>query len=984
MEAFSIEHLTFSYPTRPEPALNDVCLTIEQGEFVVLCGPSGCGKTTLLRQLKPSLTPHGQKEGRIVYEGRALEKLDHRVESAAIGFVMQTPENQIVTDKVWHELAFGLESQGYDNSSIRLRVAEMATFFGIQTWFYRQVSELSGGQKQLLALASIMAVQPSVLILDEPTSQLDPIAATEFLQTVGRINRELGCTVILTEHRLEEALFLASRVIVMDRGHVISNDRPEAVAAQLRSSQSGLFGAMPVPMRVWAAVPNSLACPLSVRDGREWLDAMLATQPMAQAAAQPVAQPTARPTMRPTAQAAGPAAQLVAQPTTRSTTQPTTQPAAQPEARSTVQPAVSLNEVWFRYERELPDVIRGVSFEAYPGQITAVLGGNGTGKTTMLSLITGLNRPYRGTVRIEGQDLKKVPASRLFDGLLGVLPQNPQTLFTGKTVEDELMEMLTDQRLSHAEKRKRVLAMTARCRLSELLDFHPYDLSGGEQQRTALAKVLLLKPRILLLDEPTKGFDAEFKVTFAALLRGLTAAGVTVIMVSHDLEFCAEYADRCALFFDGEVITEGEPRAFFSGNSFYTSAANRMARHVMPWAITASDIIEGLGQDVAKSAGNNLILDDEGEGTGYGVEGEESRVAGGALQEEPRQEEPLPKKPLPGKPLPERLRALSPRRLGVAIVSTVFLLLGLVFAALNFEGLWAFISGGDSALRVAQDVALSWRYCGIILLITVSAAGLALALSWKRSKEREFLARSVPEKQKLSGRTLLATAMVLIAIPLTIFVGVVYLDDRRYYLISLLIIIEAMLPFAFIFEGRKPRARDIVVIAVLCAIAVAGRGAFFMLPQFKPVVALVIISAVAFGGESGSLVGAITGFVSNMFFGQGPWTPWQMFAFGSIGFLAGILFQKGLLSRSRGALAVFGALAAFLLYGGIMDTAMVLMFQPNPSREMFLTYYLQGIPFNLVHAVATVVFLLVIARPLLEKLDRVKVKYGLVQFTPPG
>ncbi|MDR1013895.1 MAG: ECF transporter S component [Coriobacteriales bacterium] len=221
--------------------------------------------------------------------------------------------------------------------------------------------------------------------------------------------------------------------------------------------------------------------------------------------------------------------------------------------------------------------------------------------------------------------------------------------------------------------------------------------------------------------------------------------------------------------------------------------------------------------------------------------------------------------------------------------------------------------------------------------------------------------------------------MVLVAIPLTIFVGIAFLDDRRYYLVSLLVLVEAMLPFVFVFEGRRPQAREVVVIAVLCALAVAGRVAFFMLPQFKPVIALVIVAAVAFGGESGFLVGAMTGFVSNMFFGQGPWTPWQMFAFGVIGFLAGVLFQKGLLPRGRGALALFGALAALFLYGGIMDTASVLMFQPAPTWEMFLVAYVQGVPFNLVHALATVVFLLAIARPLLEKLDRIKLRYGLIQ-----
>ncbi len=254
----------------------------------------------------------------------------------------------------------------------------------------------------------------------------------------------------------------------------------------------------------------------------------------------------------------------------------------------------------------------------------------------------------------------------------------------------------------------------------------------------------------------------------------------------------------------------------------------------------------------------------------------------------------------------------------------------------------------------------------------------AVALSWGRGNP-EWTVQVAPSNRKLSKRSIAAAAMILLAIPLTIYVGIYFFGDRKYYFISLLIILESMLPFALIFESRKPQARELVNIAVLCAIGVAGRVAFFMLPQFKPVVAVVIIAGVAFGGEAGFLVGAVTGFVSNMFFGQGPLTPWQMFAFGIIGFLAGILFRKGLLLRSRTALCIYGGLTTFLIYGGIMNPASMLTSQPNLTWEMLWPYYLQGIPFDLVHALATVVFLYIAAEPMLEKLDRIKVKYGLVE-----
>jgi len=235
------------------------------------------------------------------------------------------------------------------------------------------------------------------------------------------------------------------------------------------------------------------------------------------------------------------------------------------------------------------------------------------------------------------------------------------------------------------------------------------------------------------------------------------------------------------------------------------------------------------------------------------------------------------------------------------------------------------------------------------------------------------------QKKRLSKRTVAAMILILLAIPLTIYTGMYFFGDRRYYFVSMLIMIQAMIPFALVFESRKPQARELVIIAVLCAVAVAGRAAFFMLPQFKPVIALVIISGVAFGGETGFLVGAMTGFVSNFFFGQGPWTPWQMFAFGIIGFLAGILFRKGLLKRGRIALSVFGAVATVVIYGGIMNPAAVFMFQSDPTPEMFILAYLQGVPFDLIHAAATVTFMLIISQPMLEKLDRIKVKYGLME-----
>ena len=874
MELFTIRDLTFSYPEQPQPALRSLSLTVERGEFLVLCGPSGCGKSTLLRQLKTVLAPHGRRTGELLLEGRPLDSLSQREQAERIGFVQQSPENQLVTDKVWHELAFGLESLGYDTPTIRRRVAEMASFFGIQTWFHKNVAELSGGQKQLLNLAAVMALQPSVLILDEPTSQLDPIAASDFLATLSRINRELGTTVILTEHRLEEAFGFASRVAVLEKGALLCTGTPAEVGAALKSAGSAMFLAMPAAMRIWSAVDSGAPCPVSVRDGRRWLLDYAAAHPLKAL--------------------------------------PEEGPPPETEA------LISARELWFKYDQDRPDVVKGLSLEVRRGQLLALLGGNGTGKTTSLKLLAGLKKPWRGELEVRGT--------------VGMLPQDPQTLFVRPTVREDLLEVLP-----RAERKDAALErVVSLCRLTELLDRHPYDLSGGEQQRAALAKLLLRDPDILLLDEPTKGLDAEFKQSFGQILQTLQRSGVAILMVSHDIEFCAKYADRCALFFDGNIVTEGSPRAFFSGNSFYTTAANRMARELLPRAVTPEDVIVACGGKTPDTP---------------------------ALPEYRR----LP-------PAPEReaaaTKSLPVWRKALAAVSGLGAL-ALIVQAIRVTDLSKLI-GAEGMTALAGDQLLRYAALAAALLV------FALSVGQKARLPGELVQTPV-EKRRLRQRTAAATVLILLLIPLTLFVGVHFLEGRKYYFISLLILLECMLPFFLIFEGRRPQARELVLIAVLVAMNVAGRAAFFMLPEFKPVVAMTILAGVAFGGETGFLVGAMTMLVSNMLFSQGPWTPWQMFAMGIVGWLAGVLYRKGVLRRSRLSLCVFGVFCSTVVYGGIMNPASALMWAGKLSWPILLSYYITGIPVDLVRAAATAVFLLLGAEPMLEKLDRIKTKYGLAE-----
>ncbi len=541
MEAYKIKDFNFTYPNMNKNTLSNVDLTIKSGEFVVICGETGSGKSTLIRHLKTILAPHGEKKGEIYYYGRLLSEVPYASQVSEIGYVFQSPDNQIVMDKVWHEMAFGLESLGYDNSTIRLRVAEMASYFGIQSWFYKKVSELSGGEKQILSLAGVMVMQPKVLILDEPTSQLDPIAASDFIETVKKINRELGITIIIAEHRLEDIIPLSDRLVVMDKGSIAADGIPEEAGKKLRRTGHPMFCAMTSAMRIYAGVENDLPCPITVNQGRIWFDLFMKGRSINKGSPNKKENGTAK------------------------------------------NAVVELEDVWFRYDKNSPDVLRGLSLKVGEGEFYCILGGNGTGKTTALSVISGIEVPYRGKVIIRAKGSERLTA---------MLPQNPQCLFVKSTVKEDLLEMISGEKLTESEKQEKITKIADITKLNDLLSMHPYDLSGGEQQRAALAKVLLTEPEILLLDEPTKGLDSFFKENLARILKSLTLCGLTIIMVSHDIEFCAKHGDICALLFEGSMVTIRKAGDFFAGNSFYTTAANRMVRHMHPEAVTVEDVID--------------------------------------------------------------------------------------------------------------------------------------------------------------------------------------------------------------------------------------------------------------------------------------------------------------------------------------------------------------------------------------------------------
>lgn len=557
MEILRVDGLKFSYPNQLKKALNNINFSIDEGDFVLICGESGCGKSTLLRHLKPELSPHGQVSGDIYYYSQKINDYSSKQLASEIGYVLQNPDSQIVTDKVWHELAFGLENMGLDTQSIRLRVAEMASFFGIQGWFRKNVNDLSGGQKQLLNLASIMAMQPKILILDEPTSQLDPIAAKDFIDTLVRINKELSTTIIMTEHNLEDIYSVCDKVIVMEDGKVICNDTNYKVVDILSGDKNHkMFKSLPTPSKIYNQLNGYLECasksPLTVKDCRQWLN------------------------------------DSMDEVTITKLDDTETEINIDEKDREI---AIELKDVYFQYNKISEPTIRDLSFKVYKGEIYSILGGNGTGKSTTLSLVARQRKPQRGKIFINNIEMKKYNNKSLYENNLALLPQNPQSLFVFETVREDLEEVLILKNKDREYIDKEVKRVSKLLDIEHLLEHHPYDLSGGELQRAGMAKVMLLNPKIILLDEPTKGLDAYCKEEIGKMLMKLRDMGVTIVVVSHDIEFSARYSDRCAMFFDGSIVSEGTPKEFFLGNNFYTTVSNRIARNIFEDTLIYEDVV---------------------------------------------------------------------------------------------------------------------------------------------------------------------------------------------------------------------------------------------------------------------------------------------------------------------------------------------------------------------------------------------------------
>ena len=792
---YKIKNLIFNYPNKTYPAIDDVSMEIHPGDFVTIAGNCGSGKTTLLKMLKPELTPKGKVSG-------SVEFADVIKDSLNIGYVSQNPDNQIVTDKVWHELAFGLESLGLKNNEIRNRVAETASFFGIQNWFDKEVNTLSGGQKQILCLASVMAMGVSVIILDEPTSQLDPIAASEFINVLKKINTELGTTIIIADHSTRELIDSSTKLVVMDEGKLVKDIDPRTITMD---DLNDIISFMPCPARVYAGLSklglekaeeriDSTNCPLNIKEGRRFIKDV---------------NDNYNGTLKDSNRSRNVANEQI----------------------------LSCKDVFFSYNKSQGNVLKGASLQVNKGEIYTILGGNGTGKTTLFNILSGNYKDFQGKIYNKAQ--KTV-----------LLNQEPMAMFIKDTVWKEVISIAKDE-----HKAKEVLEFFD---LYKYKDVHPYDLSGGEKQKLALALVLLCNPDIMLLDEPVKGMDNDIKNETGKKLRELADSGITILIITHDLEFAARYSDKCAMMFNGEITSQDKPFEFFENNSFYTTDAVRMTKGIIHGILLPENIVE-----YYNNTGKKIELDNKIKKT--------------------------------------------PTKNNNDVIKSVEIL----------------------------------------------------------------------EKRKESGKEVLLSILTIALVIATILFGYFKLNDEKYLFISLLVLIEIMAPFYIIFEKHDYSIRWLVVIAVLTAIAVAGRAVFYMFPEFKPVAALVIIAGYCLGAETGFMVGSLTMLVSNMLFSQGPWTPWQMFAMGLVGFLSGVLFYQRRYKLRLIVEVIYGFLAVVILYGGIMNVSAVFLSHSTINIPTVLSFIATGFPLDLIHGVATVIFIVLLSKPLEEKIERIVIKYKL-------
>ena len=584
MPIIEFKNFSFAYPDKNENTIENIDFKIDEGEFVVMYGPTGSGKSTILRQIKRQIKPYGKSSGEILYFGKNIDEIDELTSVCEIGFVFQNPESQLVADTVWHELAFSLENIGLKTEDMRKKIGEMACFFGLENLLDKSVHELSGGQKQIVNLCSVLLLQPKVLILDEPISQLDPINAREFLKIIYQLIRDFDITVILSEHRLEDVYFLADKIVVIDDGRVKYDGVPDAVAISSRNDEN-LKDFLPELSKLYFRYETDRNAdgiiPKTVRDYKNWagkFDVIYSKLPPANAT-----QPTVAAFAASLNEGGfGRDIQASAKDHSLPLGGRWRERAGGSKEAAT---SISCKDIYFAYVKNQPDILKGLEISVNKGEILSVLGGNGAGKSTLLKIMAGILKPQRGKVILHNKHVN-----------IGYLAQNPKAYFLYDTVEKEIFERAKS--LENPDY-KYIDYLINLFKIEKILKLHPYDISGGEQQLTAFLTVMLTNPDILLLDEPTKGLDPNMKKAFFDILLKLVeiendsseSPAISAVIATHDIEFAAKYSDSCCFLFDGEIMSKYPSKKFFADNYFYTTSISKIFRDYNKNIVCVEDVI---------------------------------------------------------------------------------------------------------------------------------------------------------------------------------------------------------------------------------------------------------------------------------------------------------------------------------------------------------------------------------------------------------
>ncbi|WP_297899769.1 ABC transporter ATP-binding protein [Methanobrevibacter sp.] len=552
LDLIKFKDFSFSF-SKNEKIFSNINFTVKRGDFVLFCGPSGCGKTTLLMSLKNEIKPKGEEEGVIYYDGKNIRQIFKEKSAREIGFLFQNPENQFVCDTVIQEISFSLENMGLPTEEIRTRIAEISTFFSLDKLLYKKVDELSGGQKQLVNLCSLLVLKPKVLLLDEPTSQLDPIASYEFLSILRRLNEEFSITILMSEHRIDNIFPFIDKAIFIENKKIAYNNFPREIC--LKSWKDPTFSNyLPSTALIhnlfkeyYSFSQNNLI-PINIREGLNDMYEM--NQEL----------------LNNTKNTFYEEYEILNKNNTNNKLDKPNDKKNNKLNNDKIESIFKCENLYFGYNKNQL-IIKDISFEIRKREFISILGGNGTGKSTLLQLLVQILKPIKGKIKFD----KKIK--------LGYVHQNPMIHFSFETVEEEL-------NVENNEKEELIDFFEIR----SILKNHPYDCSGGEQQKLAIVKSLLTNPDILFLDEPTKGLDPLFKRNLGEKLQKLQKSGLTIVMVTHDIEFAADYSNRSFLIFDGGIQVDSTPKELFYNNNFYTTFTNRMVKNFIPKCITLKDL----------------------------------------------------------------------------------------------------------------------------------------------------------------------------------------------------------------------------------------------------------------------------------------------------------------------------------------------------------------------------------------------------------